>query len=499
MPIFLVLALVAACLPVPWPESPLGPSSARAAAVTGGAVALVLSFAFALRAWVVRTVRRDPTRRFEAARVYGTWRRRLFFVNLGTAAACVAGLGWGAAVRAELRLGDAQQLAPFAELLVPLPYFAVLLGCWLVYFDADRALFAAQYPDRPFWTRGGYVLHHARQFALLVMLPVLLVSGQETLRRFAPETAQSDAFRIALVGTAPLLLLLLPLLMKPLLGLKPLPPGPVRARLEALAQRLHFRCADFLVWHTNGGMVNALIAGLVPRARYVVFTDRLLEELPPDELDAVLGHEIGHAKHMHVWLYALFLLLSLGTIAALVLFVFQQLGAPASATDDADWWLALPPVAVTGAYLFFVFGALSRRCERQADLYGCKAVSCANASCTGHDASTPLPAGAKCLCPTGVRTFARALERVNDPHETGASGSRLGRVWRGFMEWVKHWSHGTIPKRVEYVLGLIERPAEERRFQRRAFAFKCVLVLCLLSALVALGTQVGWRALLDAM
>lgn len=509
MPIFLVLALVAACLPVRWSEASLGFAPPRAAALTGGAVALVLGFAFALRTFVVRTVRRDPTSRFEVARHYATWRRQLFFLNVGTAAACVTALGWGAAVQSEVYLtADGQKvLAPFAELLVPLPYFAVLLGCWLIYFGAERALFAAQHPDRPFWSRGGYVWHHARQFVLLVMLPVLLVTGQQTLGRYEPDVAQSDGFRVALLCTGPLLVLLLPLLMKPVLGLKPLPPGPTRDRLEALARRLHFRCSDFLVWHTNGGAINALIAGLVPRARYVVFTDRLLEELPPDELDAVLGHEIGHAKHFHVWLYSLFLLLSLSTIAALVLFLAQRLDA----AEAPEWvaareslaglesWLVLPPVALTGAYLFFVFGALSRRCERQADVYGCKAVSCANPRCTGHDADTLFPEGAKCLCPTGVRTFARALDRVSGPQDAGPRGSVLGRAWRGFTEWVKHWTHGPIPKRIDYLLTLIDRPTEERRFQCRVFAFKCVLVLGLVSALVALGTQVGWRALLDAM
>ncbi len=509
MPIFLVLALVAACLPVRWAEASLGFEPPLAVALTGGAVALVLSFALALRRFVVRTVCADPSRRFEVARHYGTWRRRLFFVNLGTAAACVTALGWGAAVQSEVYVtADGQLvLAPFAELLVPLPYFAILLGCWLIYFGAERALHAAQHPGRPFWSRGGYVLYNARQFALLVLLPVLLVTGQQTLGRFAPEAAQSDAFRAAMLCAGPLLVLVLPLLMKPVLGLKPLQPGPARARLEALARRLHFRCTDFLVWHTNGGAVNALIAGLVPRARYVVFTDRLLEELPPDELDAVLGHEIGHAKHMHIWLYALFLLLSLSTIAALVLFLGQRLDA----AEAPEWvrvrdtlvgfesWLVLPPVALTGAYLFVVFGALSRRCERQADVYGCKAVSCANARCTGHDATTVFPDGARCLCPTGVRTFARALDRVSGPQDAGPRGSAPGRAWRAFVEWVKHWSHGPIPKRIDYLMGLIDRPADERRFQRRAFAFKCALVLGLLSALVLLGTQVGWRTLLDAL
>src|SRR5215207_4853593 len=32
------------------------------------------------------------------------------------------------------------ELAPFAELAVPLPYFAILVGCWLIYYDSERAL-----------------------------------------------------------------------------------------------------------------------------------------------------------------------------------------------------------------------------------------------------------------------------------------------------------------------------------------------------------------------
>lgn len=511
MPIFLVLALVGACLPVEWPAPPVEPTRGAALALSGGAVAAALACAAALRAGVTRRLRRDPGARYEVARAYGRGRRALFFVNLGTAAACVAALGWGWLVRtgACVERDGRPVLAPFAELLVPLPYFVTLVGCWLLYYDAERALHAAlHHGARPFWSRAGYVLHNARQFALLVLLPLGLVAAQQTFDRFAPETARTDAYRLASLGVVPVALLLVPLLMKPLLGLRPLPPGPTRARLEALAARLHFRCTDFLVWPTHGATANALIAGLLPRVRYVVFTDRLLEDLPPDELDAVLGHEIGHAKHGHIWLYAGFLMLSLATLAALVLLLVQRLDA----ATDPEWvrvrealeglgsWLFLPPVALAAGHLFVVFGALSRRCERQADVYGCRAVSCGNPACTGHDAATPLPPGGAAVCPTGARTFARALERVSGGRDPAAGPSgRLARAWRGATEWVLHWMHGPMPGRIAFVLGLVERPAEEARFQRRAFAFKCALMLALAAALVVLGAQVGWRELLDAL
>ncbi len=514
MPILLVFGLVAACLPVEWPLPPFAPEREAALALTGGTVALVLAAAFVLRTWVVRTLRRDPDRRIEVSHAYGRFRRVLFFVNVSAVTACVLAFGWGWLVQHELRVSwnGENQIAPFAELAVPLPYFAVLLGCWLIYYDAERALHRALHVGgRAFWPRHAYLLHNLRQFSLMVMLPVALIVTQQTLGRFAPETTRTDVYRVASLAVVPVLLLLMPLLLKPLLGLETMPAGPIRDRLEALAKRLNFRCADFLLWPTHGAAVNAMIAGLLPRVRYVVFTDRILEDLPPDELDAVLGHEIGHAKHAHIWLYAGFLTLSLSVLAALVLYAAQQIddSGALERPDYKTWfeeyktWLALPPVALVAGYLFVVFGALSRRCERQADVYGCKAVSCGDPACAGHDAKTIYPPGGHRLCPTGIRTFARALERVGDLSGVSMTSApeplTPGRVLRAGWEWVRHWLHSPIPHRVAFLLALIDRPAIEPRFQWRVFAFKCALMAALAAALVALGEAVGWKELFDAL
>jgi Zn-dependent protease with chaperone function len=497
MPIFLVFGLIAACLPIDWPEPPFEPAREVAVALSSGAVALVLLVAVGLRTWVVRAVRRDPGRRIEVGRAYARWRRALFFVNVGTAAGCVLALGWGwYAQRAFLMEWNGKLvLAPFAELGVPLPYFVVLFACWVIYYDAERALHEARgYDARPFAPRLAYLLHNLRQFALMVMLPVGLIVTQQTLTRFLPETTRSDVYRIASLAVVPLLLLFMPLLMKPLLGLKSMPAGPIRDRLEALAKRLNFRCTDFLLWPTHGAAANALIAGLLPRVRYVVFTDRILDDLPDDELDAVFGHEVGHAKHGHIWLYAGFLSLSLAVLAALLILLSQQV--------PDDTWFLLVPVVVTVAYLFVVFGALSRRCERQADVFGCRAVSCADPTCTSHGDATEYPRGGAGLCPTGIRTFVRALERVGDLHGLTPDGPErrsLGALVRGGWAWVRHWMHGPMPRRIAYLRTLIECPARERRFQRRLFAFKCVLMLSLLAALIALGRFVGWEKLYEQL
>lgn len=513
MPLLLVFTLIAACLPVEWPEPPFHPPRLTAIALTGGAVAMVLGAALVLRTWVVRTLQHDPERRKAVARVYGSWRRALFFVNLTTTVVCIVGFGWGWFVQHEVVVvwNGTPRLAPCAELLVPLPYFVLLVGCWLIDYDTERALQRSSALAPLLQSRVRFVLYNARQFALLVMIPVLLIVFQQTLSRFAPEVTHSDWYRIGSLAIVPAVLLLMPWVMKPLLGLKPMPPGPVRDQLEALARRLNFRCTDFLLWPTHGAAANAMIAGLLPQLRYVVFTDRLLEELPPDELDAVFGHEIGHAKHGHIWLYAAFLLLSLSTLAAFMLFLGQQIEAAGwlqhlgyeAWLEKYQTWLLLPPVAVIAVYLFVVFGALSRRCERQADIFGCKAVSCDNPHCTGHDAATRYPPGGRALCPTGIRTFARALARVGDLNGVslvlGEGRTSLGKFLRNVWAWTRAWQHSTIARRIAYLHRLADDLAAERRFQRRLFVFKWGLMLSLTAALIALGQAVGWRELLAAL
>ena len=340
------------------------------------------------------------------------------------------------------------------------------------------------------------MLHHVRQTLLLLFLPVGLVVTQQALGREFPELTHTAAYHAATLAGTAAVVVLMPLVVRPLLGLRPMPPGPTRDRLAALAVRLRFRFADLLVWPTGGSAMNAMVAGLVPRVRFVVFTDRMLDDMPADELDAVFGHEVGHARHGHIWYYAGFLALSLAALAAVTLYVEQRLLPRLAVPKEAETWLLLPPVAVVVSYVFVVFGFLSRRCERQADVFGAWAVSCGDPACLGHDESTVFPHGQWRTCRTGLRTFAHALERVdllNGRYEPGRG--RLRAAW----EWVRTWQHATIPKRVAFLLSLIDDPARERRFQRRVAALRWGLALALLATLLAFGELVGWSELAGSM
>jgi STE24 endopeptidase len=509
MPILLIFALIGACLLVEWPAPLFGGGMETAAASTSTLVVLSLCTALVLRTWVVRTLRQTPERKIEVVRTYGRYRRYLVFINMGMIAACILVFGWGWLTQQLFTVdwNGGEELAPFAELAVPFPYFAILFGSWLIYYDAEKILHCTNllgHIDREYWSRLGYFVNQLRQFALLVMLPVMLFVTQQTATRFFPETSESELYRIGSVATIPVVILFLPLLIKPLLGLRSMPAGPVRSRLEVMAKRLHFHCSDFLLWPTQGAMANAMIVGLLPRVRYVIFTDRIIEELLPEELEAVFGHEAGHAKHGHVWLYALFLALSITTLAATLLLLDQQLkAADVKLPGWAKKWFAAPVLMLMPCYIFLVFGYLSRRCERQADVYGCRAVSCNDPNCLGHDDSTVYPERARGLCPTGIRTFISALQRVDMYHgSTGLEEEHhhtLKDIVYGFFKWIKAWQHSTMSRRMAFLRTLIGSPQEERRFQRRVTMLRWGLILGLAAILFGLGQIVGWQELLQAM
>jgi STE24 endopeptidase len=99
-----------------------------------------------------------------------------------------------------------------------------------------------------------------------------------------------------------LMLLLYPTFIAPLFNkFSPLPEGPARERVERLLARCGFRSSGLFVMDGSkrSGHGNAYFTGF-GKAKRVVFFDTLLARLAPDEIEAVLAHELGHFKLRHV-------------------------------------------------------------------------------------------------------------------------------------------------------------------------------------------------------
>ena len=488
MPILMILLLAAACLPVPWPAPAEDPDAPTVAAVAALFVLASITMAgFACRLVVLRT-RADST---SAAGFYFRLRRRLGLWNLWGTVALVLG-GWGWAVR-ELASYEHGVLAPFAEVLVPAPFLAILLSNWFVWYFAERALHRGAGRSQQFWSLPGYLLQQARQFALLVFLPVLIIATQQSIARHLPELANSTPYQVASFFSALGLLFVLPLFVKPILGLKRMPDGTIRDRLRATATRMRFRCTGWLLWPTRGLIANALIVGVLPWARYVIFTDRLLDALDPSELDAVVGHEIGHARHGHIpYYFGFFALSSLagGTCFA----IGEMLAPPANRLGDFALLFAM---GALGVYIFVVFGFLSRVCERQADLVGVRAASCGDPFCGGHTDETVLNDGGRAICPSGVRAMVRALDLVMQLN--GLDRPERGSLKQWICAWWKSWQHGPPSHRIDFLLSLLDEPERAARHDRYAFRVRVALMGLLLGALAGGIAVLGWDEFLRQM
>lgn len=81
----------------------------------------------------------------------------------------------------------------------------------------------------------------------------------------------------------------------------PLPEGELRTRLIALADRTGFRAQTIEVidGSKRSGHSNAYFTGF-GRFRRIVLFDTLIAQLTPEELEAVLAHEIGHYRRGHI-------------------------------------------------------------------------------------------------------------------------------------------------------------------------------------------------------
>lgn len=167
-------------------------------------------------------------------------------------------------------------------------------------------------------------------------------------------------------------LVLLPVFLVRMWRAQPLPPGPLADDLLAACARLGVGVRRIMLWPSEGAKVyNAAVIGVHARVRYVLFTQDLLDEFPPPQVVAVLGHELGHARHRHLVLYLLFALATLLASFLLADPVTRLLALiPGAEAVDPRLQEGAATLALLALKWRLVFGYLSRACERQADLAG---------------------------------------------------------------------------------------------------------------------------------
>ena len=471
MPLPLLIALFLAFgLDLPANRPGAGPLSNAEAMSRAGEVAVgvlaVAAFAFVfgrVLAWrVARHGRPSPLVR----RAYTLGVRAVDVLSVVVYGVIIHKMDWPRVVRSGIGLGDPILID---DAFILLPFLLAQVAGWWGIYAAERALRPARGQVGP----GRYLWLKARQ-SMGMVLPVaaLFALGSDLVHRRWPGTQTSPWDQpVSLVIMGAMVLVLAPAFVRIAWPTRSLPPGPLRDRLEHLARRVGFRCTDILVWDTNQVVVNAGVTGSLPWFRYVLLTDALVENLSPHEVAAVFGHEIGHIAHRHLVYFGFFILGSIGVLT-LGEHALEPLGRllPASfSVSSPAWlsWLAGDSAAATlvksglallgmGLYFLVAFGFVSRRFERQADVFGCRAVSCGLPDCPPHadldGRPTPAPGPASVpLCPVGIRIFINALANV--------------AMLNGMRPTAWSWRHGSIVRRIDFLACLVGRPEAETRFQ----------------------------------
>jgi STE24 endopeptidase len=219
----------------------------------------------------------------------------------------------------------------------------------------------------------------------------------------------------------------------------PLREGDLRGRIETLLRRCGFRSSGLFSMDASRRSAhgNAYFIGFGNTKRIVLF-DTLIEGNSPDEIEAVVAHELGHYRHGHV----LFGMLRGAVIAFIVLAAFGWLTRQAWLLpsfgivyhDDALALLAcLLLNAMVGPLLAPLGNWISRRNEFQADDYARRHVAAAPMisallKLSRDNASTLTPDALYALVHYSHPPVPIRIRHLHEAEEREAVGAQLGAV-----------------------------------------------------------------------
>lgn len=376
---------------------------------------------------------------------------------------------------------ELQHVVLVDEMIVMLPTLLVAVFAWWAYFPVDRRLREsvifrdadAGRPVYPLHTRGQYVTMQMRHQFGLLLLPLLAVFGwSETVGYLGPgfrdlltETQVKAITPLGVLGV----FLFAPLIIRYVWHTAPLAAGEVRERMLALCELHQVRVRELLIWRTGGGLINAAVTGMISKVRYILLSDGLLDRVAPREVEAVMAHEIAHVRLHHIVWMIVVLVGALGvTELATNLALDAWLGpiqntALIDADDAALLDLGDPAtrllVSAVPAFglTMLLFGWVSRRIERQADVFAARHLAQSNDDRQYDDA------GRLIFDADSVHTMVHALQRVADLNHIPTRRNS--------------WRHGSIAWRQQHLRSLIGQPAHDTPVDRTLIRVKIAALL----------------------
>jgi STE24 endopeptidase len=155
---------------------------------------------------------------------------------------------------------------------------------------------------------------------------------------------------------------------------EPLDNEELKDRLMRLSERAGTRVRGVFEWKLSekSKKANAALAGL-GGTRRIIISDTLLANYTPDEIEAVLAHELGHHVHQHIF-KSIFVQMGISFFGfwganAVLRWAVEQRQMFAYTSDFANLPLLLLVSTALSLLLLPALNAYSRHNEREADLY----------------------------------------------------------------------------------------------------------------------------------
>jgi STE24 endopeptidase len=228
---------------------------------------------------------------------------------------------------------------------------------------------------------GGWLGEAAIGLAISIVMGAILLAILFAVIRRAPRTwwLWGTGSMVAFMAVG---LLIAPVFISPLFNdYKPMAAGPLRDQIVAMAHAHKVPAENVYVFDQSKQhkRISANVSGLGPTIR-ISLNDNLLNGTSPEEVKAVMGHELGHYVLGHVWklllgfgLVILIGFLLLGKVAPRIL---ERWGEKWGVRDIADPAGAPLLALIFSVYMLFatpVTNSLIRMVESEADAFGLEA------------------------------------------------------------------------------------------------------------------------------
>lgn len=247
----------------------------------------------------------------------------------------------------------------------------------------------------------------------------------------------------------------------------PLPPGPLRDRLIAAARSHRVRINDIRIIHTFHSVANAAWIGTLLPPRYILLTDRVVDDFPADQVEDIFAHEVGHGYHRHATWYLLMLLS--------IIFLFQLIQIGLQNGPGVDNSAQPLGVFVLMFILILIFGKLSRISEYQADWFAARHW----AKRSGEPCPPVVGPPGTDAAPSPTAALVSGAELGSAALKTLADVNRMRTDRTGL-------THPSIDDRISSLYTLATRPLAQNRLGRTARYWRMAIALALVLEIVAL-------------